>query len=566
MTPVRCVFVTVGLALVAAGCQGDAKPTSKSESAAAGSASPARQDGGECEAVLSSIDDIFQLQRLGRTTAVSDGVSRLNDWQRACGSDVAYTDFKLPPDVRKVLSDDEARSLTETRFNLRDGEHIRDCLLERAVSGYAVGEGQTDLEKVTNVFGHVVRAIGLVSQPLHDLPLTVYEVSLLGKGTAADRAWIFANLLRQMKIDAVLIYPKKSGKAPAAADEQPMLVGVLLDGQVYLFDPQAGVPVPASGAASALSRVATLAEAANDAAVFKQLDASGRPYPIAASDLEHPGVAIVGDTGFWSARMQALQTQFVGNRAMIIADPLFEPDDGSGGLWMRVVKAGGDRWSAADVQLWHYPEERLASHVRMNKEQQEILEGLLKPFDAFLSVVKGPQGGPVFVEKERAIDPAADQKLHPGVHVNEHITVGEQLRARLNHLGGDYSEAVKRYTHVRGKSKEVLDQNPPLPIRSSHSRAIDDALYWTALCQFEQGEFKSAVNNLTQYRKKQGESGHWGRESRYLLALSLAATGDRAGAVGLLEPVDSDDPEYTGYRLLIRQWQAAKKTPTKEPS
>jgi hypothetical protein len=277
-------------------------------------------------------------------------------------------------------------------------------------------------------------------------------------------------------------------------------------------------------------------------------------------------VAIVGDTGFWSARMQALQTQFVGNRAMIIADPLVEPGDEASGLWMRVAKAGGHRWSAADVQLWHYPEERLAAHLRMNKEQQEILEGLLKPFDAFLNVARDPQGRPVFLEKERFADPAADQKLHPGVHVNEHTTVGEQLRARLNHLAGDYSEAVKRYTHVRGRSKNVLDEHPPLPIRSSHSRAIDDAFYWTALCQFEQGEFKLAVNSLTKYREKQGGNGHWSRESRYLLALSLAATGDRAAAIRLLQPVDSDDPEYTGYRLLIRQWQAAKKPPVKEPS
>jgi hypothetical protein len=312
--------------------------------------------------------------------------------------------------------------------------------------------------------------------------------------------------------------------------------------------------------------VATLAEAANDAAVLKQLDAPERPYPIAAADLEHPGVAIVGDTGFWTARMQALQSQFVGNRAMIIADPLVEPGDEAGGLWTRVVKAGDDHWSAGDVQLWHYPEARLAAHVQMNKEQQEILEGLLKPFDAFLNVVADPQGRPVFLEKERAADPAADQKLHPGVRVNEHTTVGEQMRARLNHLGGDYLEAVKRYTHVRGRSKEVLDHHPPLPIRSSHSRAIDDALYWTALCQFEQGEFKSAVNNLTRYRGKQSENGHWSRESRYLLALSLAATGDRAGAIRLLQPLESDDPEYTGYRLLIRQWQAAMKSLVKDPS
>jgi hypothetical protein len=564
MTPVRCLIVVVGLALAVAGCREETKPAGKSATSAGPVASTGKEAAGQCEAVLSSIDDIFQLQRLGRTTAVSDGVARLNDWQRACGSDVDSSEFKLPPEVRKLLSEEQAQSLTQTRFSLRDGEHLRDCLLERTISGYAVGQGQTDLEKVANVFGHVVRAIGLAQQPLHDLPLTVYEVYLLGKGTAADRAWIFASVLRQLKIDAVLIYPGGPRETAAHGDRQPMLVGVLLDGEVYLFDPQAGVPIPAPGTATAPSRAATLTEAATEPAVLKQLDAPERPYPVRAADLEHPDLAIVGDTGFWSSRMQALQTQFVGNRAMIIADPFIEPGADAGGLWSRVVKAGGGRWSADDVRLWDYPEARLAAHLRMTKDQQETLEGLLKPFEAFLNVEIDPRNGlPILLEKERAADPAADQKLHPGVHVNEHTTVGEQMRARLDHLGGDFSEAVKRYTRVRGKSKEVLLAGPPLPIQSSHSRAIDDASYWTALCQFEQGEYKLAVNNLTKYRE-QRQNGHWGRESRYLLALSLAATDDRAGAIRLLQPVDSDDPEYTGYRLLIRQWQAAGKKPVKE--
>jgi hypothetical protein len=47
------------------------------------------------------------------------------------------------------------------------------------------------------------------------------------------------------------------------------------------------------------------------------------------------------------------------------------------------------------------------------------------------------------------------------------------------------------------------------------------------------------------------------RESRYLRALSLAAAGNRAAAIKELEAVESDDPEYAGYRLLIRQWRAA---------
>jgi len=161
----------------------------------------------------------------------------------------------------------------------------------------------------------------------------------------------------------------------------------------------------------------------------------------------------------------------------------------------------------------------------------------------------------VFAEKEAQLDPAAG-KFDPNVRVNVRLTKGEQMHSRLAQLAGEFTEAVKSYTNVRIRCLEVLRHNPPLDIRTIHTRAIDDAYFWTALCQFDQGQFQTAADNLQKYRKRP-EPGNWMRESLYLLALSLAAAGDRAAAIKELEAVESDDPEYAGYRLLIRQWRAA---------
>src|SRR5205809_1146779 len=49
-----------------------------------------------CEGTLSSIDDIFKLSRLGRTTSIADGVLRLNDWQRSCMPSEADAQPALP--------------------------------------------------------------------------------------------------------------------------------------------------------------------------------------------------------------------------------------------------------------------------------------------------------------------------------------------------------------------------------------------------------------------------------------------------------------------------------------
>jgi hypothetical protein len=548
------------IAIASSGC-GDDKPAAQPGHKSTGTqAASGRPTESPCEGTLSTIDEVFKLSKLGRTTTIGDGVLRLNDWQRTCAP--TETPAPLPPEIEKLLTESQRKFLDEKRFLQRDGEHLRDCLLDRAVSTYAPGSTGTELERVTHLFEHIVRAIGLVPKPPQNLPLTPYEVYLLGKGTAEDRAWVFINVLKQLRIDAVLVLPHAEGEQSASASaETPFLAGVLLDGQVYLFDSRAGVPIPArpgQAKSGTIPRPATLAEAAADAAVLKQLDAgNSQPYPIAAADLKQPEVAIVADAAFWSPRMIGLQAQFVGARALVIADPLADTADGAPGLYHRIAKAGGDFWDASRIRVWDFPEKRLVAHAQMTKDQQEILEeGQLGPFGAYKTIAVDARGQAALVDKEEHEDRAADGKLHPGVGIIKRTTAGAQMRARLDQLEGHFSQAVREYLEVRDKCRELLRFNIPIPEKFRHSRADEDATYWTALCQFEQGEFKSAINTLVYYRKRP-DAKNWQRESRYLLAISHAADGNYPAAIAELEPVEPDDLEYAGYQYLIRQWQSA---------
>jgi hypothetical protein len=549
-----------------AGCDSGAanvKSTGKSTTGAAATATANTVN--ECEGTLASIDEIFKLSRLERTTSISDGVLRLNDWQRTCAPADDGAAAPLPAEIQKLLSELQIQRLQEGRFTLRDGEHLRDCLLEMTISRYAPGSARSELVRVTQLFEHIVRSIGIAPAPPQDLPLTPYEVYLFGKGTAEDRAWLFANVLRQLRIDAVLLVPSATGGKPAFAARDPkFLIGVLLENKVFLFDPQSGLPIPAlvGGLPGAGHQVATLEEATTDPAVLKQLDAGpDRPYPVSADALRHPGVAIIADSSFWSPRMQTLQTEFVGDRAMVIADPLQDAASHSPGLWSRVVKAGGQHWNAGDVHVWDHPETRLATHVELTKDQQDSMIGLMRPFGAYKNVEIDDRTGQLkLVERVEVEDPAANKdlkSLNLPVHMNVWTTTGEQMRARITQMEGDFAQAIKIYLNVRSKSKDVLRARPSPYDRVMHAKAIDDAMFWTGVCQFEQGEFKAAVNSFQRYRK-QSDAEKWDRESRYLLAVSQAAAGEPAAAIAELDKVAPDDLEYLGYRRLIRQWQAAE--------
>lgn len=543
------VFWTGAALVLAIGCNGGAnKPAAPTTSAA----ESAEREHERLERAMASIEHIFDFHRLGRTTSVEDGVARLNDWQRAFESTEQTAIAPLPPDLQKLLTPGQLQALDQPRFTLRDGEHLRDCLLARAVSTFGVGIAENELDKVSNLFGHIMRAIGLVSQPLQDLPLVPYEFYLFGKGTAEERAWMFASVLRQLKIDAVLLFPKNADEsATPGADRRPFLVGVLLDDKIYLFDPANGVAIPSRQAGTA--RPATLAEAVADPSVLEQLDADkNHVYPLRAGDLRKPAVAIVGDPCFWSPRMQSLQTQFVGARSLTIADPLQDSADGMPGLWSRIVKAGGEHWGAADVKLWEYPEAQLSAHGEMNQLERASLTGLLRPFSAYLHIRVNPAGQSELVEHEEVADPAGGE-FDPGIRTQRRMTKGEQMRARLFQLSGDFAQAIEVYTDVRVECRKIVEVGP-LAERTMHARAVDDATYWTALCKYEQGKFQGAADDLRKYRKAPA-SGAWQRESRYLLALSLAAAGKKAEATRTLEAVEPDDPAYAGFRLLIRQWQ-----------
>jgi hypothetical protein len=559
----------VSLLLFAAGCPGSA-PTAPAAGGIAGGGAPAAggaQVDEQCLHIVSSIHDMFQLSKLGQTTSVGDGVLQLNDWGQTCGpKDIAPP--KLSARLRDLLGEERSAALQSPRFTLRDGEHLRDGVLFRAMARHAFkteNPQAPELLKVTTAFQYVVRVIELVDRHPQDLPLTPYEIVLLGKGTPADRAWIFASLLTQQKFDSVLIAPKTKegdGSNPAG----PFLVGVILEGQTYLFDPRAGVAIPAPGAAENPARitgVATLDEAATNPEVLKQLDVDeDHPYPLRSSDLAQPNVLLISNLAFWTDRMRALQGQFSGDNSMVLSDPLQDTESGVG-LWTRVGKGGGKRWSEETLEIWGYPESQLGPHATMSDDQKTVLSQTFLPFEAYSTPVPNPADGKLMlIDQEQVDDPAAG-KFDPGKAKRVRTTKGAQMRARLADVGGYFANAVQDYHTVWKRSRELAFRamQKEFPIEQQtfylHLRAIDDASFFTAHCKFEQKSYRVATSALQRYREQQPK-GAWLRQCRYLMALSLAAQEDYQGAVDELEAVAADDPEYAGYQWLIRQWQHAE--------
>ena len=121
-------------------------------------------------------------------------------------------------------------------------------------------------------------------------------------------------------------------------------VGVLIEGNVYLFDPTLGLPIPGpkgvtrSSAGELLIQPATLAQVAADDGLLRRLDADPtHPYSVKASDLQHVSVLLAASPTCLSRRMRLVESHLAGaNKMVLTVAPSMQ----------------AERWKAAKLPAW----------------------------------------------------------------------------------------------------------------------------------------------------------------------------------------------------------------------
>jgi hypothetical protein len=510
-----------------------------------------------CNDKLDSTLEMLRPERLGISTDAETAQLRLNTWLKDCGQEIAVAD-PVGPEIEQllqpILSQTQMKRLTASRFVAGDAEHIRNCQLHKAMANRDLGVQESELDRVVALFHFCVRNIALHSSKDERLPLTPYGILLFGRGAPQDIAWVYADVLRQLQIDAVIIRPKtaaaentakentaKDDTAENNAAEDLWLIGVLLNEQVYLFDPRLGTPIPAAtdnDLTATVRQPATLSDVLKDDGLLRKLDlADGQPYPFTAEMLQQVTVEVVGTRSLWTSPMQRLDASLTGKWSSLVFDGL-QDGANSPGLITRVADYGGENWGKEDVGIWPYPEQQPDAVQHRNEVQRKRFLNLESPFDA-----------PVPVEMD-----IAAQQLRVGTPEKRCI------KARISHLLGDYDTAVPNYQKLRMRLVGVSRLPLPAEIRTMHGRAEDDAAYWIGLCQFDKGNLESAISTFHDYIRRYGKKSDaaWIVHCRFMLALSYAETAIWDDALYELEIADTPVPLAARRQFWMKRWTAAK--------
>ncbi len=459
-------------------------------------------------------------------------VDRLNQWIQSQSAPPGWSiDPMLATVPEKYRQLSEVKDLAAMRFSRFDGYALQEATWLRDIAASNKGELLDELQRAKNLFDWTVRNIQIEPNDPRRPPQLPWETLLHGRGTALERASVFVLLLRQLDIDAAVLaieLPAVAQTPAAAAPPSPQAVwcvGVLIDKEVYLFDPILGLPIPGSNGVALndkgelIFQPATLKQVAGDDKLLRRLDANGtHPYPLKAAEIQHVIALLDASPNYLAQAMKVLESKLVGANKMVLASS---------------PSKQAERWKAAagigKVELWLQPFETIERRRQLDDRQVRSQLAAMLPFYAIPSA-----------------------PLYRGRIL--------QLKGKL--LGE--TGAMQYFQAARPSQEELFTSSISNEEKLMRSLGKQNASYWAGLITYQRGNYSAAIDYFLRRTFEAYPNGRWTTGALYNLARSYEASGQRERAI-LQYGSNSSSPGYAGD-LLRAKWLeelASPKPPAK---
>lgn len=375
-----------------------------------------------------------------------------------------------------------------------------------------------------------------------------YQTLLFGHGDAYERARVFVELCRQQGIGTALLAVE-----PASGAVRPWAVAALIGTELFLFDAELGLPIPAEKQRG----VATLAALVKQSELLKQMDVDAKQtYWVQPEDLNSLRVWLSASPEELSKRMWLLDRQTSGaNHLALYADV-----DATAA---RV--AASPALKGAQVSLWRVPFEAslyvsLGLGLRLARDQ-EFAQGYENE-TFFLNMPMSPirqarqlqfQGAFDTTQeaetrrRQRERDKMADPFPRDGGAVELYLMTRPQGRA-IEDLA--YSQYWQRFYGLALPPDPEQRRAMLEMVTTRMQRTRDDVSFWLGLVQYEKGDYENAITWLKQSLPDDSSDKPWEGGGRYNLARSYEALGQTEEAIKLYRSDNS--PQKYGNRLRAK--------------
>jgi hypothetical protein len=467
---------------------------------------------------------LSELDRYDEVRGAEQVFDRLVQWSHAA-REAAWQPDPLLETLPPALRQETATILERPTFDgSGDIQAVRDRLWLAAIVRTAGGDGLDELAAATRLFDWTVRSLAAVSDPpmvpSEAVPGSRWflpgEILLAGRGSPAQRAWIFLALLEQAGIEGVML----ATPGPAGTPPRPWVPAAIIGGEAYLFEPTYGQPI----AGPEGTGIATARQAATDPAVLAALSLPDRPYPVQAGDVAQLVVLVPADAWSLSPRMARLDGELAPAHGVRVAVD-------AAGAAARAQAALPDS-AAGEPRLWTFPWETLARR------------GLAGPA---LADEIGPLTVPL----------PSDDPRQPG-QVIRPLFAGRvrEFRGDLDGPAGAKAAYLAARPSRRAISQAVagLPEEQAAAVTRGLVRMKEDATYWLGLLTLSEGQFQAAADYLGRMTLEASPDSRWTDAARVNLAVALEGLGRLPEAAAALEADGS--PQRFGSRLRAERLRA----------
>ncbi len=517
-----------------------------------------------------------QLIRMDRTAALREIRYQLNTWSKSVTEAGNWKSSGLLDSVAGQLQTiDFSKRLTKLEFGEPEFEFLLQCQMLKDVSKWVVERPYRDplfepwlekqksaisaddwshLESALKLFdwsvcniaidgqpNDAMRLVGNSELPINDNALNYrqlpWQTMMFARGDTWERARVFTQLAFIQGIDCVVLaLPSQTGATENAA-LRLWCVGVPVAGEMYLFEPQWGLPIPSQSG----DGIATLRETKENPAVLRRARLPGRfdEYPVVQTDLKSL-VALIDVEPFALGRtMHTLERSITGEnriRLSLNADALEET----------LIKVD----PALSVRLWNVP---WLAHV-YNQSMRERLNDQ----SAFSMAYVDKFG--VFI-MDTPISRA--RNLHFKGQFENTVEVSGALRAYMDVRVDEKTLKDMQYDReIQTSLGVVKGSNEPAEnfqfriaqAQQFYRRSKFDVAVFLAMLNSDLGKLDTSNDWLTKRLLQLPGTDRWHAHAHYLMGRNYEQQGNTTAAITEYEFENS--PQAAGNRIRIRKIQA----------
>ncbi|MFN5392930.1 MAG: tetratricopeptide repeat protein [Planctomycetota bacterium] len=526
-----------------------------------------------------SLKDAFQylpqLIRMDRTVAVQEINYQLNSWS---SSVTAPPDWKpssllesIPASLRTI---DFAQRMTKLEFAEPECEYMMQCQMLKQVSQWVIDKPYRDklfvkwleasksnlpadewskLESTLKLFDWTVCNIATEGDPKIAESLVVnpdmppsdqapiyrqlpWQTLMFARGEAWQRARVFTQMCFVQGIDAVVLaLPSITGATENAA-LRLWCVGIPIGNEIYLFEPNWGLPIPAANG----DGIATLSEAKSDPTVLRRAKLPGRfEYPIESKDLTDV-IALVDVEPFAVGRsMHVLERSLTGENRQRLS---FDADRFEARLQAIDPKVS--------VRLWNVPWLSHVYNLSIRTRLDDMSPFAMAYLERFGSYVTDTPMSRARVlhfkgQLETTIDAPGALRMYMDCRIDE-----ETLR-ELQYDG----ELQKSFGVVKRPNESMDNYQFRLNIMGNYLRQSKfDIVAFLAMANMDLGKPETASDWLAKRLLPVRGTERWHAHAHYLLGRNLESLGNLAEAI---EQYKFDaSAQAAGNRIRIRRLES----------